>query len=63
MNKMKTSLALVLLLALCGTTAAQSVQIGDPFPKIKIEEFTNTRAKSMNAFKGKLLLVEFFAFW
>ncbi len=57
----KTLLTLMVLACLGATSVAQ--EVGDKMPKIQTEEFTNTKIKSVGDFKGKLMLVEFFAFW
>lgn len=54
----------LLLGALLGLTAAAiPAQVGKPLPKSKLTDFAQTRAKSLEDFKGRLLLVEFFAYW
>ena len=54
----------LLLSALLGLTAtAVSAQVGEPLPAAELTDFTNTRAKSLKDFKGRLLLIEFFAYW
>ena len=54
----------LLLGALLGlTTAALPAQVGKPLPEAKLTDFAQTRAKSLKDFKGRLLLVEFFAYW
>lgn len=50
--------------ALLGLTAAAlPAQVGKPLPKAKLVDFAQTRATSLQDFKGRLLLVEFFAYW
>ena len=54
----------LLLGALLGLTAtALPAQAGKPLPKAQLTDFAQTRAKSLDDFKGRLLLVEFFAYW
>ena len=63
MKRNKTLLTLVLLACLGAPSLAQTVGVGDKMPKIQTEELVNTKLKSVSDFKGKLLLVEFFAYW
>ncbi len=48
-------------LALTAWTAP--AQVGDPLPDVELTGFTGTEATSIGDFKGRLLLIEFFAYW
>ena len=48
-------------LALTAWTAP--AQIGQPLPEVEVTGFTGTEAKSLDDFAGRLLLIEFFAYW
>jgi hypothetical protein len=45
--------------------AAGSVaQVGSPLPeKVDLEDFSQTKASSLDDFRGRALMIEFFAFW
>lgn len=49
---------LVLTLSLTGLA-----QVGEKAPKIEAGELLNTTYKKTDELKGKLVLVEFFAYW
>lgn len=59
--KAKSALLLSTLFGL--TAAALPAQVGDPLPAAQLTGFSNTKAKSLKDFKGRLLLIEFFAYW
>ena len=63
MTKNRVPMIFALLLAMTAMSFAQGLQVGDKFPKIPTEELINTKMKAAKDFKGKLLLVEFFAHW
>lgn len=51
-------LLLVLALSLNGFA-----QVGEKAAKIEADELINTKYKSVDDLKGKLVLIEFFAYW
>ena len=51
------------LLAALTFPGAVAAQIGQPLPQVPLTNFTATDATSLADFDGRLLLVEFFAFW
>ena len=54
----------LLLGALIGLSAsAVPAQVGKPLPAAEVTDFVNTPAKDLKDFKGRLLLIEFFAYW
>ncbi len=63
MIKNGSLLTLALLACLTATSFSQTLDVGDKMPKIPTEEIINSKLTSMRDFKGKLLLVEFFAYW
>lgn len=54
-------LALPLSLGLALAAAAQSV--GSRIPKVELEGYGQTGAKSFDDFFGRAVLIEFFAYW
>jgi hypothetical protein len=46
-----------------GLTAMPAAQVGEPLPDVKLADFTGTKARSLDDFSGRLLLLEYFAFW
>ena len=56
----RLTLSFVAGLALAGFAAAQ---IGGPLPPAEIDGFAQTPAKSLDDFLGRVVLVEFFAYW
>jgi hypothetical protein len=44
-------------------SAFGQVAVGDMAPEVDAKELINTKAKSMKDFKGKLVLLEYFAHW
>lgn len=63
MFKKTTFLTLTLLASLAAASFGQKLELGAKAPKIPTEELINTKFKSPADLKGKLMLVEFFAFW
>lgn len=57
-RKPVTVLALALALA-----AGAAGQVGSPMPPADIQDFAGVEATSIEDFKGRLLLIEFFAHW
>ena len=55
-------LPLVLTLATLALAAPTAAQVGTPVPKVDLE-VVHPAAKTFDAFKGRLILVEFFAHW
>ncbi len=57
---MRLTVTLALLLALGGAEAAKA---GDRLPQVELTGFTNTGATDVSDFSGRLLMIEFFAYW
>lgn len=55
------SLTLIVLLLLAGGAPAQLV--GSPLPSTSLTGFTGTKAKSLDEFAGRCVLIEFFSYW
>jgi len=51
------------LLALVLFAAVASAQVGSVLPDPKLSDFTQTKAKRWQDFSGRVVLLEFFAFW
>ncbi len=49
--------------ATLGLAAMLGAQVGQALPDVKLKDFTGTAATSLEAFSGRLILLEFFAFW
>jgi hypothetical protein len=62
MKLSKLLLAPVALAALLAFTPAEGV-VGKSMPAIPIEGLAGTKAKSVDDFVGRAMLVEFFAYW
>lgn len=44
--------------------ASSAAQVGSPLPeKIELEDFSQTKATSLDDFRGRALMIEFFAYW
>ena len=56
--KRTSFLAIAFLFA---TTAL--AQVGRPLPEHGLEDFGQTKAKSLDDFVGRTLIIEFFAYW
>jgi hypothetical protein len=55
---------LALTLGLAGLIAPAAAQdVGTPIPKIELEGYSQTGAKSFEDFYGRAVLIEFFAYW
>jgi hypothetical protein len=48
-------------LVLAGTLSAQGV--GSKLPKVELEDYSQTPARSFDDYSGRAVLIEFFAFW
>ena len=60
--RFSTSLAALFLSTLAVLPA--SAQVGGPLPDTsKVKDFTQTPARSFDDYVGRLVLVEFFAYW
>ncbi len=57
---MRRCLLLVAALALAPTLGAQ---VGSPLPPVQLEGLSQTPAKSFDDYMGRLVLIEFFAYW
>jgi len=51
------------LLAVALTATVAAAQVGEPLPQLEYKDFTQTEAKSISDFGGRLILVEVFAHW
>ncbi len=60
MNFRRTLLAA--FLALATATGAQA-GVGDTVPDVDLEGFTQTKAKTLDDYVGRTVLIEFFAYW
>ena len=58
---MKSQLIAALGIGLLTGTAM--AQVGDPMPQAKFEAFGNSEATSIDDFRGRLILLEVFAYW
>lgn len=61
LNMKRSILSLAASAALLAAPAA--AQVGQPLPTNVDVEIMHPAAKSLDAFKGRLILVEFFAHW
>jgi hypothetical protein len=50
-------------LALAGLPLAANAQLGGKLPDVPLTGFTATAATSLADYEGRLLLLEFFAYW
>ena len=52
-------------LAVCVTllSAIAGAQVGEALPKANLDGFTKSPAKSLSDYKGRTVLIEFFAYW
>lgn len=60
---MNSTSILSLTLGVGMLAAGASAQVGDPMPDVKFEAFGNTEAASIDDFRGRLILLEVFAYW
>jgi hypothetical protein len=61
--RMHTLLASALACAALALPARAGSNVGASLPAAEISDFAQTKAKSIDDFAGRALLVEFFAFW
>ena len=59
---MRTKLIMLLACAVLATGASGQI-VGTPLYGLAPEKFSISEVKSMDDFKGRLLLVEYFAYW
>ena len=52
----------VVVMLLAAATVAQK-GVGAPLPASQLEGFSQTKAKSLDDFAGRALLIEIFAYW
>lgn len=52
-----------LLAALALAPAARAIPVGAPLPKGDLADFSQTKARSLADYKGRLILMEAFAYW
>lgn len=62
-NHMNATRALLLGALIGFSASAVPAQVGKPLPAAEVTDFVNTQAKDLKDFKGRLLLIEFFAYW
>jgi len=62
MNHFKLLLAPVALAALLALTPAPD-SVGKSMPAIPVEGLAQTKAKSLDEYLGRTVLIEFFAYW
>lgn len=48
---------------LAALSVPASAQVGQPLPQVPLADFGGTAATSLADFKGRALLLEFFAYW
>ena len=60
---MSTRTLLLSVLGLGLAAAPTTAQVGEPLPEIEFEAFGNTEAGSIDDFRGRLILLEVFAYW
>jgi hypothetical protein len=53
----------LLAAALALTAWTVPAQVGQPLPAVELTSFTGTEATAIDDFKGRLILIEFFAHW
>ena len=61
MNTFQKLLAAPLLAV--GLAVNADAQVGKQLPDPELEDFANTKATSYEDFQGRLVLIEFFAYW
>lgn len=61
MRNRGAGLLLTGVLALSPWAAGQGV--GTPFPEAQLEDLAQTAARSFDDYQGRLVLIEFFAYW
>lgn len=61
MRPLSALLAAPLLLA--AFAVAAPAQIGELLPEIELEDFGNTEAEELADYRGRAILIEFFAHW
>ncbi|MBI4879886.1 MAG: hypothetical protein HY812_09550 [Planctomycetes bacterium] len=59
----RSSVLAVLALAAMTSDAAGDLGVGDSAPAVSAEKLLNTKLKSLDDLKGKLVLFEYFAWW
>lgn len=58
-----SALALGFLAATLAAPSASAQIVGAPAPAVELEDFAQTGAKSFSDYSGRLVLLEFFAYW
>ena len=56
-------LGLAVMAGLRAPTAQPIADVGSPLPVVELEGFAQTGAESFDVFAGRLVLIEFFAYW
>lgn len=54
--------AALAVLVLAATSIAQR-GVGAPLPELELEGFSQTKAKTLEDYSGRALLIELFAYW
>ncbi len=62
-NPMLTSLLLGALAAVQPAPPLAADKVGTPLPVVEIEGLTQSPASTFEEFTGRLILIEFFAYW
>ncbi|HYC78329.1 MAG TPA: hypothetical protein VEI02_11950 [Planctomycetota bacterium] len=55
--------ALLPLVFAAAAAVAPAQIVGGPLPAAKLAEFRNTTATSLDAYAGRLIVLEFFMYW
>ncbi len=61
MKPIRFALAALACALLSLSSSAQG--IGSKLPEVELEDFSQTKAKSLEDFTGRAVLIEFFAYW
>lgn len=60
--KMKVA-GLALAFAACLSVTALAGSVGNPLPKADLQDMTQTKARSLSDLSGRVILIEYFAYW
>ena len=61
--QVRSGLRVIAVALLAASAALGQVKVGDKAPPIKAKELLNAKIKSLDELKGRLILVEYFAYW
>jgi hypothetical protein len=53
----------IVALAISAAGLSAQLKVGDKAPAIKVDSILHPKMKSINETKGKLVLLDYFAFW